>query len=73
MSEFVSQGLNTSGLRETYAGAAVITNKVCGSGFVQEMEVQNSAAGGRAPRWFAALGGAALAALVGVGGGGAWW
>lgn len=71
MSDFVNQGLNTSGLRETYAGAALITNKVCGSGFVQEMEVQNSAAGGRAPRWAAALGISLVGALVGVGG--AWW
>ncbi|EPS95249.1 hypothetical protein FOMPIDRAFT_1025863 [Fomitopsis schrenkii] len=71
MSEFVTQGLNTSGLRETYAGAAIITNKVCGSGFVQEMEVQNNSAGerGRA-RWWAVVG---VCALVSVGVGGAWW
>lgn len=68
MSEFVTQGLNTSGLRETYAGAAAITNKVCGSGFVQEMEVRNNSAGERGVRWSLSVGVCAVLAIAG-----AWW
>ncbi|TFY56852.1 hypothetical protein EVJ58_g7385 [Rhodofomes roseus] len=44
MEGYVDQGLNTSGLQQTYAAAAVLTNKVCGTGFVQEMETKSSAA-----------------------------
>lgn len=36
MAQYVEEGLNTTGLRETYADAALITNKVCGNGFVSE-------------------------------------
>ncbi|KZT71919.1 hypothetical protein DAEQUDRAFT_78100 [Daedalea quercina L-15889] len=73
MGEFVSQGLNTSGLKSTYESAAVLTNKVCGSEFVQEVETKSSGAAGQgrwcagAGRWVAVGVCAAVSVILGLG------
>ncbi|EED85071.1 predicted protein [Postia placenta Mad-698-R] len=60
MAQYVEEGLNTTGLRETYADAALITNKVCGNGFVSETvtEKTGGALRARTGTW------AAVAAVV---------
>lgn len=75
MAEYVSHGLNTSGLQETYAAAAVLTNHVCGTGFVQEMEVKSNAAGRtrkRGETWWTAVGVSICVVSAMVGASGVW-